>query len=237
VSTQRNPTTVFLVLGGVGCAVLLAAIFWPSASPEPANTPPLSRPALLREQAGTRAPRRLQPPGNTTAQPPPSDDTVPSEAVPRRVDPRLGKQLMLRQGPAQRLMAAAPPSQAPASPGHSPSENNGDAPRGSIPREQIKAAIQDVIPSVRHCYESGLKLRDGSRGRVTASFTLVVADGGGFMRDAEIVDSALNNPLTDSCVLEALSNAHFPMPEGGGEVRVTYPFNFESSDPDAGVTR
>ena len=82
------------------------------------------------------------------------------------------------------------------------------------------------MPAVKHCYESGLRLKEDSQGVVKVSFTLVAADGGGFMRDAEIADSDLQNPLIDACVLEALSTARFPMPQGEGEVRVTYPFRF-----------
>jgi hypothetical protein len=115
--------------------------------------------------------------------------------------------------------------------GPAPALSGGGAPRSPEPtatldKESIQDAVRSVIPAVRHCYQSGLKLKGDSQGAVKVSFTLVAADGGGFMRDAEIVESDLANPLIDACVLESLSTAQFPMPRGEGVVRVTYPFRF-----------
>jgi hypothetical protein len=98
-------------------------------------------------------------------------------------------------------------------------------PRANLSPDDIRDAVKAVMPSLQNCYESGLKMNADSAGKATIKFTLVAADGGGFVQDAEI-ESGLGNPVTDACLLDQLAKANFPMPRGDGKVRVTYPFQF-----------
>ena len=165
--------------------------------------------------AGERGPNDTGPAPEALARPP-----VTTAAQRLRTMAHVARMMPLNE-PAE---ADAPKASQPANQ-ETPAPPDGP-PKGTLSKADIQNAVTNVLPDIKKCYEGGLRMKDG-QGTVKVAFTLVAADGGGFMRDAEIAESGLANPVTDACVLTALSNARFPMPHGG-EVRVTYPFRFDT---------
>jgi TonB family protein len=50
---------------------------------------------------------------------------------------------------------------------------------------------------------------------------------GGKVTEASITESQTNDPQVDECVLTAARAWVFPPPEGGGVVKVSYPFHVD----------
>ncbi|MBI5494397.1 MAG: AgmX/PglI C-terminal domain-containing protein [Deltaproteobacteria bacterium] len=220
---------------GVGAALIVGVVGWCGGEPaaedatrgaavEGAGAPAV-RP-MLRDMPKMALPENLR----LEAKPLPPDVERRRRAL--QAAGALAQARRAQLAPKERLERVGPlagqPEKAPGTP---PPADPPPEPRGHVPAEEVKAAIRAVIPAVKDCYEGGLKMKADSQGALKVSFTLVAADGGGFMRDAEIVDSQLGNPVVDACVLNALATARFPMPEGDGEVRVTYPFKFSQDAP------
>ncbi len=223
---------LWLGAGGAGCLVLVLAILWPDAPSAPSI--PIQVPAseeATRHRAAT--PRELPMVRRATPEDAEEDlATNTGRPIPIRPMHKMRTAIQLAQptplaAPIQQPLPQGQPAQQGIPPDPQDTPPPKDPPTGTLDSAAIKTAVQAVLPDVKNCYETGLKMKADSKGTVKVSFTLVASDGGGFMRDAELLDSELANPVVDSCILEALSQAHFPMPQGGGEVRVTYPFKFD----------
>jgi len=225
-----------VLLGGAALATLAliaAVIAGPDdgvASGGTSSATP-SRPSP-RMQMKQRAEGALPRAGIERAAEDPSTTDQPATALPLlaqlKNSPLKDRVQQLRQSPAvERAMADGrqpadlPPASAPPSP---------TAETATVSRESVQAAVREVLPALQRCYESSLKMKADSRGVVRVAFTLQASDGGGSLKDAEILDSDLANPVADACLLDVVAAAHFPIPEGKGEVRVTYPFRLESGD-------
>ncbi len=105
----------------------------------------------------------------------------------------------------------------------------------SLDKEVIRTGIIEIVPKVKQCYDEGLKRDPSLKGRLVVEFVIAAQDGQGRITTAEVQsgeddDEFMNAPLTAQCVLQALGEAHFPPPEGGGVVHVTYPFTFSSEE-------
>lgn len=124
----------------------------------------------------------------------------------------------------------ATPPEDDASPWAATGKGSEEPPPATLPKESIQAAIQAVKPAIAACYEEGLKLNPNMAGRIKASFTIVAKDGQGKLDEGEIEESELGNPFVDACILGEIARAEFPVPEGDGVVRVTYPFSFSSEE-------
>jgi hypothetical protein len=135
---------------------------------------------------------------------------------------------------------AAPPGAAPSSTHAEPVRGvvmrDDEAPRSPGAVEQMamsKASIQNAIkavtPKIKDCYEQALKIEPTLGGTVKVNFTLQGGDDGkGVVTDGEIADSETKSPFFEACVLKEVAGAKFDAPEGGGTVKVTYPFKFAS---------
>ncbi len=101
----------------------------------------------------------------------------------------------------------------------------------SLEKEAIRDAIREISPLVKGCYEQGLRQDPLLGGDATLAFTVVAKDGRGLVREAEFIEerSSMADVLVQACMLDALGRASFPVPQGDGETRVTYPFRFSSS--------
>jgi len=95
--------------------------------------------------------------------------------------------------------------------------------RGSLPRSEIQAAIQDFFPDFKSCYEMALERNPKLEG--TLSLRFVIGARGRPVRST-IQNSELKDPKLDSCMVELSCALEFPEPKGGGIVTVTYPFVF-----------
>ncbi|MCA9538743.1 MAG: AgmX/PglI C-terminal domain-containing protein, partial [Myxococcales bacterium] len=97
-------------------------------------------------------------------------------------------------------------------------------PTGRVDKEAVRSAIQSARPVVADCYQQALAGNAELAGTLTVKFTVVSKDDEGRIRDAEIEGEGIGNPFLEMCVLKALGDTSFPVPDGGGEVVVRYPF-------------
>jgi TonB family protein len=98
---------------------------------------------------------------------------------------------------------------------------------GSLSKEVIRRTIQRRLNEVRYCYESGLARDPSLSGRLAVSFLIAPS---GVVQQTAIAESTLGNRAVSDCVAAAVRRLSFPAPEGGGYVRVTYPFSFTASE-------
>ncbi len=90
-----------------------------------------------------------------------------------------------------------------------------------LDRDQIAAVINRNLGQVRFCYEQALQGDPTVNGRVAIDFTIA---GTGLVKSASIANSTLNAKAVEDCLVLRLKTWKFPLPEGGVDVRVTYPF-------------
>jgi RNA polymerase sigma factor (sigma-70 family) len=108
--------------------------------------------------------------------------------------------------------------------------------RGTLDKEEIRRAMRQTIPALKQCYARLLEHQPQATGRLVFRFTITEdGAGGGRISDASVLPQAadagapeLIAPLTEQCMLNALTEAPFPSPQGR-PVTVTYPFSFAPS--------
>jgi len=93
--------------------------------------------------------------------------------------------------------------------------------QGGLDRDMIAAVIQKNMGQIRFCYEQGLQADSKLAGRVAVDFTI---NGNGLVTLAGVGSSTLNSKMVEDCILLRLKSWKFPMPEGGVDVKVSYPF-------------
>jgi TonB family protein len=97
---------------------------------------------------------------------------------------------------------------------------------GAIDKDAVEAAILAHKDEFRLCYEREINAENPNlAGRVWTSFTI---GSSGRVTEAGIASSTLKNANAERCVLGVLRRIAFPIPRGGGEVQVNYPFKFNS---------
>ncbi|KYG61607.1 hypothetical protein AZI86_18050 [Bdellovibrio bacteriovorus] len=88
-----------------------------------------------------------------------------------------------------------------------------------------KSAIDEVIRrnigQVRFCYEQALQGTPNLSGRVAMGFTI---GGNGLVKTANVESSSMANKGVEDCITMRLKTWKFPLPQGGVDVKVTYPF-------------
>lgn len=93
--------------------------------------------------------------------------------------------------------------------------------QGGLDSEMISAVIQKNMGQVRFCYEQGLQGDPKLSGRVAINFIIGTS---GLVKIADIGSTSLNSKIVEDCILLRLKSWKFPLPEGGVEVKVSYPF-------------
>lgn len=93
--------------------------------------------------------------------------------------------------------------------------------QGGLDSEMISAVIQKNMGQVRFCYEQGLQGDPKLSGRVAINFIIGTS---GLVKIADIGSTSLNSKIVEDCILLRLKTWKFPLPEGGVEVKVSYPF-------------
>jgi TonB family protein len=78
----------------------------------------------------------------------------------------------------------------------------------------------------KYCYSRQLDRDPNMWGKVTVNFTI---GKNGRVGEAQVITSSLNNVNVEECVLRTIRRIIFPRPQGGGEVIVTYPFLFTTT--------
>jgi hypothetical protein len=90
-----------------------------------------------------------------------------------------------------------------------------------LERDMIKAVIDRNQGQVRFCYEQGLQQNPGLNGRVAVGFTI---GGNGAVKIANIDSTTINSKVIEDCIVMRLKTWKFPLPQGGVDVKVSYPF-------------
>lgn len=90
-----------------------------------------------------------------------------------------------------------------------------------LDRDMIAAVINRNAGQIRFCYEQGLQGTPSLSGRIAVGFTI---GGNGLVKAANIDSSTMNSKLVEDCVVMRLKSWKFPLPQGGVDVKVSYPF-------------
>lgn len=90
-----------------------------------------------------------------------------------------------------------------------------------LDRDAIAAVINRNLGQVRFCYEQGLQGDPNLNGRVAVAFTI---GGNGAVKAANVDSSTMNSKTIEDCIVMRLKTWQFPLPQGGVDVKVTYPF-------------
>lgn len=90
-----------------------------------------------------------------------------------------------------------------------------------LDRDAIAAVINRNLGQVRFCYEQGLQSDPNLNGRVAVDFTI---GGNGMVKVASVANSSLNSKTIEDCIMMRLKSWKFPLPQGGVDVKVSYPF-------------
>ena len=94
---------------------------------------------------------------------------------------------------------------------------------GSIDPELIRKVVHDHRAQIRTCYETQLTSSPNLAGKVVSAWTI---DPTGLVTEAHTQESTLHDKTVETCVASKIKTWRFPIPKGGGEVFVTYPFIF-----------
>ena len=94
---------------------------------------------------------------------------------------------------------------------------------GSIDPELIRKVVHEHRAQIRTCYETQLNTRPNLAGKLVSAWTI---DQSGAVTEAHTQESTLRDHTVEQCVASKIKTWRFPIPKGGGEVFVTYPFIF-----------
>ncbi|MFT3710509.1 MAG: AgmX/PglI C-terminal domain-containing protein [Archangium sp.] len=100
---------------------------------------------------------------------------------------------------------------------------------GGLPKDVIADVIRRGQKQVRACYELARKRDARAAGKVAVTFQ-IGPDGAVF--SAEVSDDSVRDERLGACVVDVVKHWQFPRPEGGGNVKVTFPWIFTSADAD-----
>lgn len=105
-------------------------------------------------------------------------------------------------------------------------------PLGTLDKDSIREAMRTVKPLLKACFEEALRHDPSVAGRVRVEFEIEAADDErGVVKRGSVVESETRSPFFEACVLQKVAGVEMPVPQGGGVVKVTYPFQF---DPGGG---
>jgi RNA polymerase sigma-70 factor (ECF subfamily) len=110
----------------------------------------------------------------------------------------------------------------------------GGSAAGELDKDYIRQQVRELQGLLTECYEQALgRGNPNLAGKIVVRFTIVAEPGiGGLVSDSSIDDE--NTSIADAemrqCVQETMYAAQFRAPDGGGEVRVSYPFAFQPDD-------
>jgi hypothetical protein len=94
---------------------------------------------------------------------------------------------------------------------------------GSIDPELIRKVVHEHRAQIRTCYEQQLTSNPNLAGKLVSAWTI---DPAGAVTEAHTQESTLRDRAVETCVAAKIKTWRFPIPKGGGEVFVTYPFIF-----------
>jgi outer membrane biosynthesis protein TonB len=98
---------------------------------------------------------------------------------------------------------------------------------GGLDRDVIAEVIRRNLGQIRYCYERQLSSNPDLYGKLLVRFTI---DARGSLIEPKIDSTTLKSSLVEGCVLRRMAGWQFPLPKGGTQVRVSYPFLFKALD-------
>ena len=96
--------------------------------------------------------------------------------------------------------------------------------QGSLDTDIIRRIVRAHINEVRYCYNQGLSANPNLKGRVAIEF---VIDAKGKVTTATVKETTMSDAAVGQCIAKQMVKWTFPKPEGGGVVKVVYPFVLE----------
>lgn len=96
---------------------------------------------------------------------------------------------------------------------------------GGLDRDVIADIIKKNLGQIRYCYERQLSSNPDLYGKVMVKFTI---DAGGAVGEPKIDGSTMKSALVEGCILRRVATWKFPLPKGGTQVKVAYPFLFKA---------
>jgi hypothetical protein len=106
-------------------------------------------------------------------------------------------------------------------------ELNRGGKKGNLTKQEIESVIRSNLRDIKNCYEGGLKAKSNLNGRVMTQFIIA---RNGRVKTAKVESSELNHSPTENCITNEIRRWQFPLPRGGGEVTVNYPFVFSDGE-------
>ncbi len=183
-----------------------------------------------------------EPAGPSVAEPDPHTPAVRDRTSPARRERRTRKPGRRRMTPAQhraRLMAILKKlrDSTQATSGSTGSGTMGALPAGepektpTLTAKYIKAAVKEIVPLFKQCYEAALEKEPGLGGKLVVSFEIVGdPDLGGLVTNSH-VDAKRSDSMTSGlreCVRETMYALDLVAPEKGGTTKVSYPLRFRA---------
>ena len=95
---------------------------------------------------------------------------------------------------------------------------------GGLDLDMVSEVIRRNMGQIRFCYEQGLQLDPALAGRVGVKF---IIGANGQVKIADVENTTLNSKQIEDCILLRLRSWKFPLPDGGVDVKVSYPFSFK----------
>ena len=92
---------------------------------------------------------------------------------------------------------------------------------GKLDREVVKEYIRKQLAMIKWCYQTAFQRKPDLEGKLTVSF--VISPTGSVMK-ATVINSTLGDPELHKCIENKVMTWKFPAPQGGGVVKVNYPF-------------
>ncbi|NUM89376.1 MAG: AgmX/PglI C-terminal domain-containing protein [Bdellovibrionales bacterium] len=95
---------------------------------------------------------------------------------------------------------------------------------GGLDKSLIAAVVQQNLGQIKHCYEKHLIVDPNLAGKIVAQWTIVK---NGTVASSSVKKSTMNSAPVENCIVAKIKTWKFPLPKGGGNVIVSYPFLFK----------
>lgn len=95
---------------------------------------------------------------------------------------------------------------------------------GGLSREEVLPTIANVLPSMRACY---VPIAESVPSALVRTKFSIAPDG--HVKNAEILNSTVEDKSFFDCIVVAVKTMIFPLPRAGVEVKITYPFKFTTT--------
>ena len=226
-----KPQTVLTL--ALALAVFLGLVAWLLMTDQQLDTLPTVASAPLpavepaRPTAPGDAPARAPLPAADQPRGPERIDAETRARLLREIAERLAERAQAQRGDDP---ARPEQGEASAATAHLPPD---ELPPAKLDKEYSQARVREIVPLVKECYDLAMSEHPGIEGKVVVDFTIQGDDElGGVISDSRLKDPDAEQryPVLAECVRETMYAIRIDPPEGGGVVRVTYPFIFRQAE-------